>query len=265
MIELALCLGVIAFALVAIIGVMPAGINVQKDNREETIINQDGMFWMEAIRSGSTGLDNLTNHVDSIRIQGLDIGPDGILWETRKGAPLPLRTGAQIIGLVSLPTHADVAGPLEIHNWPRVDTGTVPNRITAKIRAISGNAVEKAGTMQDFAFTYIMIPEVRPIRTLEDLGYLPDSKAQARVDEFAKSNFYEIKLTFRWPVFPRGNDFVTGNRVKVFKTLVAGRLVNRNLDPRFIDPFTGNYVPDVRSPFFFFEPLKFSTPEYAEN
>ena len=38
MIELVICLGIIAFALVAIIGVLPVGINVQKDNREETII-----------------------------------------------------------------------------------------------------------------------------------------------------------------------------------------------------------------------------------
>ena len=63
MIELVLCLGITSFALIAIIGVLPVGINVQKDNREETIIVQDGMYWMEAIRSGATGLDNLTNHV----------------------------------------------------------------------------------------------------------------------------------------------------------------------------------------------------------
>ena len=44
MIELVICLGIIAFALVAIIGVLPVGINVQKDNREETIIVQDGMY-----------------------------------------------------------------------------------------------------------------------------------------------------------------------------------------------------------------------------
>ena len=60
MVELAICLGIIAFALVAIIGVLPIGINVQKDNREETIINQDGMYWMEAIRSGATGMNDLS-------------------------------------------------------------------------------------------------------------------------------------------------------------------------------------------------------------
>ena len=80
MIELVICLGIIAFALVAIIGVLPVGINVQKDNREETIIVQDGMYWMEAIRSGATGLDNLTNHVDYIRIDETS-NRAGYRWE----------------------------------------------------------------------------------------------------------------------------------------------------------------------------------------
>ena len=50
MIEIAIALAVIAFALVAIIGVLPIGMNVQRDNRAETIINHDATYWMEAIR-----------------------------------------------------------------------------------------------------------------------------------------------------------------------------------------------------------------------
>ena len=69
MIEIAIALAVIAFALVAIIGVLPTGLNVQKDNREETIINQDGPFWLEAIRNGAQGLDYLTNYVASITLR----------------------------------------------------------------------------------------------------------------------------------------------------------------------------------------------------
>src|SRR5438477_5217882 len=68
MVEIALCLGVIAFALVAIIGVLPTGIRVQRDNREDTVINQEGLLWVEAIRSGSRGLDYLTNYVDAITV-----------------------------------------------------------------------------------------------------------------------------------------------------------------------------------------------------
>ncbi|MDP6338322.1 MAG: type II secretion system protein, partial [Verrucomicrobiota bacterium] len=125
MIELVICLGIIAFALVAIIGVLPVGINVQKDNREETIIVQDGMYWMEAIRSGATGLDNLTNHVDYIRIDETS-NRAGYRWE-----PVPagagdnhlfLPGGAEIIGLLSMPVQADLVGPVTVKNWPQVDT-----------------------------------------------------------------------------------------------------------------------------------------------
>ena len=41
LVEVAIALAVIGFALVAIIGILPAGLNVQKENREETIINQE--------------------------------------------------------------------------------------------------------------------------------------------------------------------------------------------------------------------------------
>src|SRR5437879_8137140 len=68
MVEIAISLGVIAIALVAILGVLPTGVRVQRDNREDTILNQEGMFWVEAIRSGSRGLDYLTNYVDLITI-----------------------------------------------------------------------------------------------------------------------------------------------------------------------------------------------------
>ena len=36
MVEIAICLAIIGFALVAIIGVLPIGMNTQRDNREET-------------------------------------------------------------------------------------------------------------------------------------------------------------------------------------------------------------------------------------
>src|ERR1017187_7333323 len=59
MIEIAISLAIIGFALVAIIGVLPIGMNVQKDNREETIINQDATVLMDAIRNCAQGLDDL--------------------------------------------------------------------------------------------------------------------------------------------------------------------------------------------------------------
>src|SRR5438045_6846473 len=66
MIEIAISLAVIGFALVAIIGILPTGMNVQKGNRQETIINQDATVWLDALRNGERGLDDLTNYVIAI-------------------------------------------------------------------------------------------------------------------------------------------------------------------------------------------------------
>ncbi|MDB6059445.1 MAG: hypothetical protein JWO95_3289, partial [Verrucomicrobiales bacterium] len=55
MIEIAIALGVIGFALVAIIGILPLGLNVQKDNREDTIASQDGQYFMDLLRYGRQG------------------------------------------------------------------------------------------------------------------------------------------------------------------------------------------------------------------
>ncbi|MGB6501305.1 MAG: hypothetical protein WBG19_07905, partial [Thermoplasmata archaeon] len=66
MVEIALSLAIIAFALVAIIGILPAGLSVQKDNREQTVINLDAAYLMDAIRHGPLGQDNLTNYIVSI-------------------------------------------------------------------------------------------------------------------------------------------------------------------------------------------------------
>src|SRR5687767_4925350 len=44
MVEIAICLAVIGFALVAILGVLPLGIQVQTDNRQDTIIAHDGAY-----------------------------------------------------------------------------------------------------------------------------------------------------------------------------------------------------------------------------
>ena len=67
MVEIALCLAIIGSALVAIIGVLP-GLSVQKDNREQTVINLDATFLMDALRSGTMGQNDLTNYVSSIAI-----------------------------------------------------------------------------------------------------------------------------------------------------------------------------------------------------
>src|SRR5688572_9247915 len=68
MVELALCIAIVGIAVVAIIGVLPLGLNVQKENRDETIINQDAQFLMDAIREGNFNLAELTNYFDVIQL-----------------------------------------------------------------------------------------------------------------------------------------------------------------------------------------------------
>ena len=266
MIELVLCLGIISFALIAIIGVLPVGINVQKDNREETIIVQDGMYWMEAIRSGATGLDNLTNHVDYIRIDETS-NRAGYRWEPVTASPgdnhLFLPGGAAIIGLLSMPVQADLVGPVQVKNWPQIDTGSGEyNYIRAKVRAITGSAVDQAEFARDLAFSYRMTSEVRPVRTVEDWsGYGERRPVVGNINKFRKLNFYEIKLTFEWPVFEFDGEETVGPNRRVFRSMVAGRLVNRELNRK--DSATGQWLENPNSAFFFFEPLKFSTPKYV--
>ncbi|MBN2505481.1 MAG: hypothetical protein JXQ71_02180 [Verrucomicrobia bacterium] len=66
MIEIALSLAIIAFGMVAIIGVLPSGMTVQRDNRRSIIINEDAQFWLNAIRNGLREGTDLVPHVQAI-------------------------------------------------------------------------------------------------------------------------------------------------------------------------------------------------------
>jgi prepilin-type N-terminal cleavage/methylation domain-containing protein len=192
MIEIALCLAIIGFALVAIIGVLPAGLNVQKDNREETIINQDAVVWMSAIRNGAQGFDDLTNYVTGItnywarydvvfnpttstyttNLATANGGPgmDGYAFAGSQVASVPtipsvygLTNAASIIGLLSTPKYFPPP-PL-----PGSGGSFQSNYVIAFVRAISGSAVEKSPqgnqTILDAAFTYKLI--------VENIAYVP--------------------------------------------------------------------------------------------
>jgi len=186
-IEIALCLAIIGFALVAIIGVLPIGLNVQKDNREETIINQDAAVWMDAIRNGAHGYDDLTNYVVAItnyvwayKVDNNNVvTADGSSQRTAQGGGSPetdvytrsqfIRNGSVVASspLLWLTNGLHIIGVL---SRPRIewDTGNhfFSNYIVANVRAISGSAVEKYpqnnSIIQDSAFSYRLIVENLP-------------------------------------------------------------------------------------------------------
>jgi len=136
MIEVAISIAVIGFALVAIIGILPRGLEVQRDNRAETIINQDGTFWIEAIRNGARGLDELPDFVSKIEIAIKN--PDGTTASTLTFSSF--KNGADIIGLLT--TQA-------------IATNDV---VTAYVTALSGAAAEKdtSAASRDLAFRYLL-------------------------------------------------------------------------------------------------------------
>jgi prepilin-type N-terminal cleavage/methylation domain-containing protein len=175
MVEIAICLAIIGIALVAIIGVLPLGINVQRDNREETLIDQDATVLMENIRNGARGLDDLTNYVYAIsnswRLYDSSGNPTGVggingytyasfyvLTPPYPSAGSPLTNGARIIGLLSTPEYMDSGSGLPLVN---LNNGGISNYVVAYVRSLSGSAVEKPPQDNDIirgdSFSYKLI------------------------------------------------------------------------------------------------------------
>jgi len=207
MIEIAIALAVIAFALVAIIGVLPIGMNVQRDNRAETIVNQDATYWLEAIRGGSQGLNDLTNYVEKITIYWTDPQPGSIEFVNANlpgGSGNVFSTGAEIIGLLSTPA-------LNTTN------------VEAIVRTLSGPATEKPNTTTsagaELAFKYRMTSAVAVIdtNTVQDFNFAVAGTAAEPL-----LTLYDIQLRFNWPVF--GNN-TKGTRQKTFRAMASRYLV----------------------------------------
>ncbi|HXR48222.1 MAG TPA: prepilin-type N-terminal cleavage/methylation domain-containing protein [Candidatus Limnocylindrales bacterium] len=183
MVEIAICLAIIGIALVAIIGVLPAGLNVQKDNREETLIGQDATVFIENIRNGARGLDDLTNYVlaitnywayyptigalpqpgvNSYTYTNFTIAPKYPTAGTPPGAPLT--NGMNIIGLLSTPEYINQGNGAPILNLVE---GGISNYVVVYVRSLSGPAVEKPPQDNDIirsdSFSYKMICQNVPV------------------------------------------------------------------------------------------------------
>ena len=240
MVEIAICLAIIGFALVAIIGVLPSGMRVQRENREETIINQDASVLMNAIRNGDgaawthgeRGLDDLTNYVFAISnySQWYSVAQPSappmlaktatmgytFFTSTSNGVPMnppmPINSGARIIGLLSTPKYLTLKSP--------PDGLFISNRVVAFMRAISGSAAEKPPQrdpgVQAVAFSYRLTPEIVPVQTYD---------TASRYGRNLTNNLRELRLTFAWPLLPNGN---VGSGRQVFRTMVGGQVATNN-------------------------------------
>jgi hypothetical protein len=144
--------------------------NTQRDNREETIINQDATVFIEAIRNGSRGLDDLTNYVYAITntwtaynssFVVISNGVSGYIYD--HSTAFPLTNGLSIIGLLSTPEYTCPSGqPI-----PTLIYGGTSNHIVAYVRSLSGPAVEKPpqtnSTIQADAFGYRILCVNSPV------------------------------------------------------------------------------------------------------
>ena len=191
MIEIAICLAIVGFALVAIIGVLPIGMNTQRDNREETIVNQDALLLINAVRTGARGVDDLTNYVYAITnyassvVAGYDSGY--------------LTSGARIVGLMGTPEF----------------TGNVSNHIVAYVRSLNGLAAEKwSGSL--VSFNYQVVCQNTPV---------PMFNSGAGFGRQLTNCQSELRLRFLWPLLPNGN--VGGGR-QTYRATIAGQLVSSN-------------------------------------
>jgi len=262
MVEIAIAIGVIGFALVAIIGILPTGMNSQKDNREDTVISQDAPFFLEAIRNGATvsngfvylpsaqGLDFLTNYVQLIQSNYYS---NGILYSN--SIPYTnFRSGAEIIGLLSTPQGN--------YNTPGFSSNSFD--MTAYVRALSGPASAQqfganSGPSAFMAFTYKMEVMVTPFssfapdttnwtyyyslpnvdsnqwiirsnRWLEaNAGanvFLPASSTNIGAGFGALTyNLFDVRLRFSWPVNMNGTTVVSvGPHWQTYRTLVSSTL-----------------------------------------
>ena len=180
MVEIAICLAIIGIALVAIIGVLPIGINVQKDNRQETLVDQDAAVLLENIRNGARGMDGLTNYVFAITNFWTKYNPNGSVngnpvnangysfanYSIAAGYPPAgsrLTNGANIIGLLTTPKYTDFNGvPIS-----SLINGGISNHVVAWVHSISGPAVEKPPQNNDIirsdSFSYKVLCNNAPV------------------------------------------------------------------------------------------------------
>ena len=85
LIEITMAVAVIAFALVAIAGLLPLGIETQRDNRQNTIVNQDGTYLLEALRGGPRFDNELVSLLDLTQRFSFTNDADIIRYLTRVG------------------------------------------------------------------------------------------------------------------------------------------------------------------------------------
>jgi hypothetical protein len=226
---------------------------VQKDNREDTLVSQDGQYFMDVLRNGRQGtreidgeaLDFLTNYVDTINIKtysGTNLVYSNLIHEVTYSTPTAQVSGATvqsltnghvILGLLSTPQYE----PGKRYGLPG---SLVRQEVVATVRALSGSATEQNGGNQLVAFKYQLAVTLMPYNMTpwmnNDYTNYPVGNSdlltqtnQTTVHNqlvYWQNSLIDERLQFSWPVLPNGS---TGPNRKYFRTVVSGLLQDISL------------------------------------
>lgn len=237
MVEIVLSLAIIAVALVAIIGVLPIGLNVQSDNKEESIINADAAIWMQFLTKGAQGgeyfkptppLPGPIFYINEVRVDenirtrnvnNVLLSEDG--FTTATTFYTNFLSASNLLGVLSLPKYP--SNPYKLTDGQKYTNWNV----YADVRALNGNMADLGADM-DFAFKYRMIPELVPLQNGAPYDYAASlqNTNNGTVLPNLDSNLFELRLKFMWPLMP-GPDGTYRSQTQfaksmTFRTLVSG-------------------------------------------
>lgn len=218
LIEVALCLAIIGFALVAIIGILPKGMQVQQDNRVETNITQDGQFLLDVLLNGQTNVTRLAENLEWIELYA-----DGALQgsfnrqQLLSGTYTTNELAYRIVGLLSIPRFEPTTNA----------AGYVSNYVRAKFVGNSGPLADRLtqapNGSRDLSFSYLVTTTIdrAQIHPNNSNGYYYGYSPNPTYGAILNSNMWDVRVTMSWPVYPNTN---TGNGRKSFHAVVAGKL-----------------------------------------
>lgn len=258
MAEVVLALAIVAFGLIAVLGVLPIGLNTNRDNRDETIIRHDMEFWMNAIRGGRLSMDAL-NHVEWVELNindnnttvyraeyaalARDGNPDNAdMWPAfvdKAGnaalAPLTYRGTLKqaswrkdVLGWLSIPDSLPSYGSIKKYAKIRPLGSTLLNRLQSIKGVAADGTVGYIHEGGDLTFSYLLETHINMM----------------------EPNFWEIKLVARWPIIEEGEtaDTVkTGHGKKTFVAYINAPLEktwSRGDLPPFYQKIFDSLIPD---------------------
>ncbi|MBI1841818.1 MAG: type II secretion system protein [Verrucomicrobia bacterium] len=251
LLEIAVSLAVIGFAIVAVLGVLPTGLNIQRDTRERTIVLQDASYFVEAIRHGasdvteaypSTQLANSVQRMWRVFEDQNSVRTTELADRTRD-----FPTDGDVIRLLSEPSHDLPGGVRYLYS-------------VALLRSLSGSASEKGGRAPDnrISFSYLLKSQILPIDTtipFETLTRAVTNQVNLDVANTLETvtlgelrqrekgwlrlgtNLSEMRFTIYWPPIPE--DYSPDARYKnkiALRTFTSGAVGTNSLSVYSIQP-----------------------------